>query len=398
MYYIYDHLRDAVKIKRCTMAESGLLNKMEIDPNEARRLKLPTTRKQQFWDIIKTQLPKLVKANLLALLMGIPFVFLVLIMLPALTETFGAEFDFTGNLGIGYPGSVSDMIIAEVSVLTRTIPLLFGLIPTVGLLGVPFAGLMYVVRNLVWGEAVTVGSDFLKGIKSGWKQYLFVFFVLGFLVSGVVLAIRLYNIQLLQNTSDAFGTISYILAIIGMIMVAGILLYLLPTMSMYKMKLRKLIKNAALLAIAMFPMTIGMLILTALPFILGMLFGTQFMAIIIMLLLFLGVAVLTLMWTVYVQYVLDKSVNKRANNYAYKRGIYVVKEESSNDVNNEDEKKTATAPKRYVNPKKKKKSEPELSTLPQNFGRDDIKKFMEEKEKFLENIDGEQETEKEENE
>lgn len=371
------------------MAENGFLNKMEIDPNEARRLKLPITRKQQFWDIIKTQLAKLFKANLLTILMGLPFVALVIFIFPMMSEAMGAEFDFTGNLGIGYPGSVSDMVVAEITVLMRTTPLMLALIPAIGLLGIPFAGLMYVVRNMVWGENVTVGSDFLKGIKTGWKQYLVVFFILGFLISGMTLAIRTFNIQSLRGDVDFFAMAAFILAIVGMIMVAGIVLYLLPTMSMYNMKLRKLIKNAGLLALAMFPLTIGMLLLTAAPFFLGWLFGTQIMAMIIMIILFIGLAILALMWTVYVQYVLDKSVNKRANNAAYKRGIYVTKEENDNvgDIEEKDDKKPAQ--RKYVNPKKKKKSEPAMTTLRENFSRDDIKKFMEEKEKFLEEMDNE---------
>lgn len=374
------------------MADSGLINKMEINPNDARRLKLPTTRKQQFWDIIKNQLAKLVKANLLTVLIGIPFVFLVLIVFPAISEAIGAGFNFTGNMGIGYPGSqMSSEADASIAVMMGTTPLMLALIPAIGLLGIPFAGLMYVVRNMVWGENVTVGQDYLKGIKTGWKQYLAVFFVLGFIISAVVLSIRLFNIQSLQEKVDALGVASVILAIIGMLMVAGIVLYLLPTMSMYKMKLRKLIKNAALLSLAMLPMTIGMLLLTALPFLLGLFFGSQLMAMVIMILIVLGVAVIALMWTVYVQYVLDKSVNKRANNSAYKRGIYVAKEEDGVVQEEKQQKKPETA-KRYVNPKKKKKSEPEMTTLRENFGRDDIKKFMDEKEKFFEAIDKEDES------
>ncbi|MBQ2714664.1 MAG: hypothetical protein IJF76_03440, partial [Clostridia bacterium] len=180
------------------------------------------------------------------------------------------------------------------------------------------------------------------------------------------------------------------LSIIGMLMIAGITLYLLPMMSMYNMKLRKMIRNAGLLSLAMFPMTIGIILLTALPFILGYLFGAQFMAIMIMALIFIGVAVLMLMWTVYVQYVLDKSVNKRANNVAYKRGIYVAKDENGEEIEESKEKK-AVVQKRYVNPKKKKKAEPVMNTLRENYSRDDIKKYMEEKEKFFEEIDGETE-------
>ena len=372
------------------MAESGFINKMEIDPNEARRLKLPTTRKQQFWDLLKTQLANIFKLNMLTILIGIPFLFLVFIMFPAVTEAIGAEFDFTGNIGIGYPGTVSDKINAEISVLMRTTPLMLMMIPAIGLLGIPFAGLMYVLRNMVWGESVSVGADYLKGIKSGWKQYLVVFFVLGFVISALLMVIRMFNIQSLQGTTDFFSTAAFILSIIGMLMIAGITLYLLPMMSMYNMKLRKMIRNAGLLSLAMFPMTIGIILLTALPFILGYLFGAQFMAIMIMALIFIGVAVLMLMWTVYVQYVLDKSVNKRANNVAYKRGIYVAKDENGEEIEESKEKK-AVVQKRYVNPKKKKKAEPVMNTLRENYSRDDIKKYMEEKEKFFEEIDGETE-------
>ena len=106
------------------MAQTNIYDKMEITAAEAKRLRLPTTRRQQFWDILKNQLGNLAKINLLSVLLALPFLALVFVFIPVVKEGVGMSFDFTGNLGIGYPGSISDMVTAEVAVLQSTIPLL----------------------------------------------------------------------------------------------------------------------------------------------------------------------------------------------------------------------------------------------------------------------------------
>ena len=170
-----------------------------------------------------------------------------------------------------------------------------------------------------------------------------------------------------------------------MFLLAAISLYILPQMAMYDMKYFKLIKNSMILSVAMLPLTIGILILTAIPFLLGWLLNIG--TIINMLILFVGITIIALMWVVYVQYVLDKSVNKVSKNQAYNRGIYIVKKPEEG----EDESSTNTkGPKKvqYVNPKKKKKKvEPQLEQLSETFNRADLMKHAEDKEKFLDELD-----------
>ncbi len=385
------------------MAENGLINKMEISAQEARRLRLPTTRKQQYWDIVKSQFGNLFKINLLSLLLALPFVFILFMLIPMMREYTGMQFDFSGNIGIGYPGSIANKVQAEAMVIINTMPLYFLLIPAIALLGIPFAGMMYCMRNLVWGENITVRIDYLKGIKLGWKQYLLVFALVGVLVTGFMYSITLYNYQALVKTVDAWGVITLVMSIIGCVVLASLLIYILPMMAMFKMKLYKLVKNSAILSVAMFPFTFIMLLITSAPFLLAEMFGPSIGMFIGMIVIFIGVSMLTLMWTVYVQYVLDMTVNERTKNAAYKRGIYVVKEEEKSQESEENkqidaQKKTNTNAHRYVNPKKKKKTITTQPTLRENFSRADIQKMMEEKEKFLDEIDAQEQEENTDNE
>lgn len=375
------------------MAQTNIYDKMEITASEAKRLRLPTTRKQQFWDILKNQLGNLAKVNLLSVLLALPFLALVFVFIPVVKEAVGMSFDFTGNLGIGYPGSVSDMVTAEVAVLQSIIPLLLLLIPCITLLGFPFAGMVYTIRNLVWGESVSVRVDYWKGIKTGWKQYLLTFFALSIFVTCFVYAFMLFNIQVTMNSADVFGYIALGVAILGILIIAGISVFMLPTMSMYTLRWHKHVKNGALLFIATLPQTLGILILTVLPFVIGGLLGSFVQMIVSMLVILVGVSFYVLMWTVYAQYVLDKSVNKRSKNTAYQRGIFVAKKEEEEHTEGEEEKvdkPKTNAPKRYVNPKKKKKSAPVFEPLRENYSRDDIAKLQAEKEKFLKEIDEEE--------
>ncbi len=377
------------------MAENGLINKMEISAQEAKRLRLPTTRKQQYWDIVKTHFTNLFKVNFLTVLLCLPFLFVAFMLMPIMKDYVGMQFDFTGNLGIGYPGSVSNSVVAEYTVVQTTLPLYIILIPTIALMGIPFSGMMYVLRNLVWGENITVRIDYWKGIRLGWKQYLLVFTLIGVLVSGFLASISIYNLQALIEAVDFFGVVALILSIVGLVLVASTCVYILPMMAMYKMTLYKLVKNSVILAIAMFPYTFLMLLITAAPFFIAQLLGEMIGMFVYTFILFVGVSMLTLMWTVYVQFVLDSTVNARTKNSAYKRGIYVIKEENEDDQNEAQNDKKPTAH-RYVNPKKKKKVTTQ-PTLRENFNRADIQKMMEEKEKFYDEIDEEEKEEKENN-
>lgn len=371
------------------MAQTNIYDKMEITAAEAKRLKLPTTRRQQFWDILKNQLGNLTKLNLLSMLLALPFLALVFVFIPVVKQGVGMSFDFTGNLGIGYPGSVSDMVTAEVAVLQSTVPLLLLLIPCITLLAFPFAGLTYSIRNMVWGESISVRVDYWKGIKAGWKQYLLTFFILSILITSFVYAFMLFNIQVAMGMADAFGYIALIVAILGILIVAGVSVFMLPAMTMYNLRWHKHVKNGVLLFVATFPQTMGILLLTVAPFLIGMLIGSIFEMLIYMLVILLGASVIILLWTVYAQYVLDKSVNKRSKNTAYQRGIYVTKKEEKEDGETTEDKPKTTTPKRYVNPKKKKKSTPAFEPLRENYSREDILRMQEEKEKFLSEIDEE---------
>lgn len=375
------------------MAQSNIYDKMEITATEAKRLRLPTTRKQQFWDILRNQLGKLTKINLLSVLLALPFLALVFVFIPVVKEAVGMSFDFTGNVGIGYPGSVSDMVTAEVAVLQSTLPLLLLLIPCITLLAFPVAGMTYTIRNLVWGESVSVRLDYWRGIKTGWKQFLLTFFVLGVLITAFVYAFMLFKVQVAMEMTDAFGYIAMILSILAIVIIASVSVFMLPAMTMYNLRWHKHVKNGALLFVATMPSTFGILILTALPFVLSSLLGSIFQLLVSMLILLLGVSVIVLLWTVYAQYVLDKSVNKRSKNTAYQRGIYVVKEKDETEVKDEkeDKVKTSSTQKKYINPKKKKKATPTFEPLRENYSREDIMKLQEEKEKFLNEIDDNEE-------
>ncbi|MGN1099050.1 MAG: hypothetical protein ACI4S9_01780 [Christensenellales bacterium] len=365
------------------MAENKLLGKIsnEITPTEARRLKLPTSRKQQLWDIIKLHFMDLIKINLLTLVLSLPFLFLIMIFPSAINAYISAKYDFLGNVLIGFPGTNDSMLDAQIELIQNKYMFVLLLVPAVALLGPGLAGMFYCLRNYVWGENVTIRVDYWKGIKLGWKQYTLTTLLVGIFIGVGMTNIYMYKMRLLVGSGDVWITIAFIVSVIMFLLLASILLYLLPSMAMYDMKYYRIVKNSMILSVAMLPLTIGILILTALPFLIGWLFGINMILYLIMALF--GIAVLALMWVVYCQYVLDKSVNKVSKNKAYNRGIYTLKKESG-----EEEQKGGAAKKvHYVNPKKKKKAEPVFEPLSKNFRREDLAKLQEDKEKFLDELD-----------
>ena len=349
-----------------------------LSANEIKSLNLPTTRKAQYWDIIKTQFNNLTKVNLLTMLFCLPLLFIVIFLIPSSSTVAGSDYNFVGNIGIGYPGYTDSIIQAEIEVLSAELFMYLLMIPALAIAGPGIAGLMRVLRNMVWGEPVSIRVDFWKGLKEDWKQYTLLTTLIGIFLHAMVYNISSQHIATLAGELTWVHTLGYVLSIIAIVLLVMMLIYLMPMITMYRNKFFVHVKNSILLLIAMLPMTI---LMTAIVGVVILLTQLSVLGVYVSMLLFIfGFALLPLMWTTYVQYVMDKHINVREHNKAYNRGLYKATEGETTAP------KKPTKSKRYVNPKKLKK-EATITPLSPTFRREDLARLQEEKDNLVDDSD-----------
>ena len=362
----------------------------KLSVNEIKRLRLPTTRKGQFFDIIKTQLNNLLKNQFLVVLLCIP-IFVLLVYFYINDVATKQMYSYTGGLLIGYPGISDSILDGQLAVLRWTIIKFLMLIPGIVICGPALAGLFYSLRNYVWGDFGLVRASFWKGLKLGWLQTC-----LMLLIDAIVLLVCVGNIVLFKQmhitgTLNAWGYIAMIASILLLVVTVSTSVIALPMISMYKMSLLKIIKNSFFLGLAAPFSTLMILIISAIPFVLAV-FVPMVSILIYMLMLFIGITLIALMWSVYTQYLMDRFFASKDRNAAYGKGIYqkpkTEESEKTDNVASVDntesvEKNVATQNKKknvYANPKKKKKVD--ITPLKENYSRADLEKLQKEKEQL----------------
>lgn len=358
----------------------------KLSANEIKRLKLPTTRKGQFFDIIKTQLNNLLKNQFLVVLLCIPlFVLLIYFFVNDIVTK--QMYSYTGGLLIGYPGISDSIVDGQLAVLKWTVLKFIILVPGIVICGPALAGLFYSLRNYVWGDYGLVRASFWKGLKLGWLQTCILL-----LIDAVVLLvcagnIVLFNQMQITGTLNAWGYIAMIASILLLVITVSTSVIALPMISMYKMSLFKIIKNSFFLGLAAPFSTLFILIISAAPFVLAV-FVPTVSILIYMLTLFIGVTLIALIWTVYTQYLMDRFFASKERNAAYGKGIYkkpnAEDAESAEVTDNTAGEKYATSQNKkknvYSNPKKKKRVD--ITPLRENYSRADLEKLQREKEQL----------------
>jgi len=173
---------------------------------------------------------------------------------------------------------------------------------------------------------------------------------------------------------------------------AAVTIVALPTISMYDIKFFKLIKNSFFLGMAAFFRTIIILVITALPFVVAALFSTL-SGLMYLLLIFIGIVMLGLLWTVYAQYLMDTFFASKERNAAYGKGIYqkpaevkTVANDAESGVAETAKAKKPTGVNKYTNPKKKKVNTV-VTPLGENYSRKDLERLSEQKKRMDEEDD-----------
>ena len=171
-----------------------------------------------------------------------------------------------------------------------------------------FAGVIQILRQLLWNEPVFFGDDFKKGIKSNSLRY----FAVAFLLS-----LTNYALNMLSGS-----LVTYILSGVFIVMILPVSAWFSLQGIYYKSGVLESIKNAVLFYIKTLPVTILLLVCTTVPFLLAnsiTLILAKCAVIIVLALLY--IVPLAMCWMLYATHVFDKFVNKENYPEIYRKGM-----------------------------------------------------------------------------
>lgn len=275
------------------MSKKGVVQKMlygnkEEDFND---YLLPKTRKEQFGYIFKNNWLKLFSLNILM------FIFFV----PAIIYFFVSAFNYT-NI-------VSNMTIEEVYQKLFSLNLMRYLILT-GLIMIGFIGLSggsFIIRKLVFDEAVSFKEDFIKGIKYSAKQFL----AIGLFLGLTIFAFNYSEQYIMLSKMNPFTQIMLVvmLLIVFILLVISVM-YMINLSNLYVMKFSAIFKSGLVLTFKNLFKNLLVFIIAFLPVFGWLIFASATLKFVMVFVLFvIGVSYIMLLFTLISMYSFDIYIN-----------------------------------------------------------------------------------------
>ena len=249
-----------------------------------RKEDLPETRKQLFFDTLRTRLSALFRINMLYMIVFLPTMILLLLNFTSALSTMSnlqmvRDYDYTayvemiqesgGEVRISEE-QFNELKGTEVNAADLADSILFKvliwLIPCIAITGPFTSGLSYITRNWARDEHAFIWSDFKDAVKANWKQGLVLSAITSVLPLLVYVGWRFYGQMAGQNPIMFVPQV--LVALVALIWSISIT-YMHPLAVTYELKTRDVIRNGLLLAIARLPMSVGIRLLHCVPAIIG---------------------------------------------------------------------------------------------------------------------------------
>lgn len=151
-----------------TMARSTILTHLTVDKDlSLNREPLKIGRVRYMRQCFKANYTKMLMLSLLLLLFAAPAIVLI-VLYPSQASEATAHLNFSGNIGIGYPGSIDATAEGMAILYDLQFKLMAYLVPCIAFFGIGCAGAFYCARNVLWGVPLKLGKHFFRGIKLYW--------------------------------------------------------------------------------------------------------------------------------------------------------------------------------------------------------------------------------------
>ena len=209
------------------------------------------------------------------------------------------------------------------------------LVPCIAITGPCTAGVCYVTRNWARDEHAFIWSDFKDAVKENWKQGLAISVITGLLPLVVYVCWNFYSAMAAENPVMVIPQV--LTAMIGLIWMISVT-YFYPLMVSYKLKMRELLRNGLLLAVARLPFSLGVRLLHMVPTAIALVCAFFFnpiwsvMGLFAYYLLF-GFGLSRFVTASYTNAVFDRFINSRIEGAVINRGL---SQETDDDEEDED--------------------------------------------------------------
>ncbi len=321
-----------------------------------RKEDLPSTRKQLFFDTLRTRLSALFRINLLYMIVFLPTMLLLMLNFTSMLSTMSnlmllQENDYAAYVEKiqenGGEVRVSEEQFTElknaelnpVDLVDSTLfKVLIWLIPCIAITGPFTSGLSYITRNWARDEHAFIWSDFKDAIKENWKQGLVLSAITSVLPLLVYVGWKFYG-QMAANNPIMF--VPQVLVILVALIWSISITYMHPLVVTYELKMRDVIRNGLLLAVARLPMSVGIRLLHCMPAIICGALIYLWNPMIGMLILFgwyflIGFSLSRFVTASYTNAVFDRYINPRIEGAKVNQGLRKPEDDEEDEAIDED--------------------------------------------------------------
>ena len=320
-----------------------------------RKEDLPETRKQLFFDMLRTRLSALCRINLLYMIVFLPMMIVLLLnftkmlamvnnMILIQDNSYAAYVEKIQENGGEIPiseeeyNNLKESGLSTADLVDNTLfRILIWLIPCIAITGPFTSGLSYVTRNWARDEHAFMWADFRDAVKDNWKQGLILSVITSLLPILVYVGWRFYGQMAARNPIMFVPQV--LVALVALIWALSIT-YMHPLAVTYDLKMKDVIRNGLLLGIARLPMSVAIRLLHCVPVLIGCVIIYLWNPMIGMLILFayyllIGFALSRFVTASYTNAVFDRFINPRIEGAKVNQGLR--KPEEDEDEEDEEE-------------------------------------------------------------
>ncbi len=277
------------KEKKVSAFKLALLRSFALAPearNEEKKGNYPGGRFKRFKDMFKANSQDLMMVNVLTILFALPIIAVVMFITILGAEQFGYMLEgvketpyLMGNLGLGLSAGAS-IASTKVMMLMSYRIMVLGIALFIPVLGVGFAGSMYVCQKIVWGERFLTKKDkktgadvnrtvteFFRGVKAYWKEMVLTFTGFAVFFAGGAELILEFVSALWGGYANVGHYFAVVIGAIVLLFSTMVFVNLVPQVVSYDKTLNYAakLKNAVLYTVTFFVPTLFMTAFTFLP-------------------------------------------------------------------------------------------------------------------------------------
>lgn len=256
----------------------------------------PSTRRGQFFDILKHRFLEMIKLSLLQAVFNMPLIVSIVIFYVLIRNS----------------QDLNQLM---------TVFLLQGLllIPCVSISYIGLTGVYYCLKKIIYADGEYASSSFFVGLKEEWKKGMVIGLIAGFSFAIAVIGF-FFCYFYLSNVNSAIVGFGIAILSIQLIVVLIVSYYAIGQVVTYDNVMKNTLKNSLIFSLMRFPINLGLIIihpgiLIALTCIMEI---TMFVS---MGLLVVFVVIGHLMWMLNATFTFDKYINKEQNPEFYHRGL-----------------------------------------------------------------------------